>query len=240
MPKFRQTEIQLSASLAVWLLAAPCMAAAPAVQPTTEILDRAETFLTAAAASQHSGRIEVKMGHLDPRLRLTRCDRPLEVFQPSGARLNGQTSVGVRCPGASGWSIYVPAKIDVFDKALVTTRALAKGAQLQPGDVQVTETEVSKLGQGHMRSTDEVQGLVIRRPVPAGTVLTPALVKSPRLISRGARVTLVNSQGPIKVEMLGEAISDAARGERVQVRALNSDQVIEGWVESASVVKVTL
>ena len=229
-----------AAAIIAAVLAAPSLAAEPAIQPAEDILASAEAYLKAAAAAQHTGRIEVRMGHLDPRLRLTRCSESLQAFQPSGARLGGATSVGIRCPDASGWTIYVPAKIDVFQKALVTTRTLAKGEWLLPTDVQIAETEVSKLGQGYLQSMDEIQGLVIRRPVPAGSVLTPALVVSPRLVRRGDRVTLVNSQGPIQVEMLGEAVSDAARGERVRVRALNSGKVIEGWVESASVVKVTL
>lgn len=221
-------------------LAAPSLAAEPAIHPPEDILASAETYLSTVAANQQSGRIEVQLGHLDPRLRLPRCSEALQTFQPSGARLGGSTSVGVRCPSASGWTIYVPAKVDIFKKALVTTRALAKGAQLQPTDVRITETEVSKLGHGHLQSMDEVQGLVTRRPLPAGTVLNPNQVISPDLIRRGNRVTLVNSDGPIQVEMLGEAVSDGARGERVRVRALNSGKIIEGWVESASVVKVTL
>lgn len=240
MPVSQPLMKQLAAGLAMVMLSGPSLAAALAIQSAAEIIERAETFLTAAASGQHSGRVEVKLGRLDPRLRLSRCDQPLEAFQPPGARMSGTTSVGVRCPSASGWTIYVPATINVFSKALVTSRTLAKGAALQPGDVQITETEVSKLGQGHLQSLEEIQDVVLRRPLPAGTVLTPSLVVSPQVVRRGTRVTLVNGEGPIKVEMLGEAVSDAARGERVRVRALSSGQIVEGWVESASVVKVTL
>lgn len=229
-----------AALLIVAVLASPSLAAEPAIHPAEDILACADTYLTSAAASQHGGRIEVKLGYLDPRLRLPRCGQDLQAFQPSGARLGGSTSVGVRCPDASGWTIYVPAKINIFQKALITTRALARGAQLGPGDVRLAEAEVSTLGQGYLQSMDEIQGLAARRPLPAGTVLNPSQVISPHLVRRGDRVTLVNVLGPIQVEMLGEAVTDAARGERVRVRALNSDKIIEGWVESASVVKVTL
>lgn len=228
-----------AAALLVTVLATPCPAAEPAIQPAADILASAEDYLN-TAAQQQNGRIEVKLGHLDPRLRLPRCGQKLQAFQPSGARSTGTTSVGVRCPDASGWTIYVPAKVDVFQKALVTVRPLAKGEALQPGDVRIMETEVSKLGQGYLQSPEELQGMVARRPIPAGTVVSPSQVLSPRLVRRGDRVTLVAMQGPIQVEMLGEAVSDGARGERVRVRALNSGKVIEGWVESASVVKVTL
>lgn len=222
------------------VLTSPSLTAEPAIHPGKDILASAEAYLTAAAARQHSGRIEVKLGYLDPRLKLARCNQQLQAFHPSGARLSGATSVGVRCPDSSGWSIYVPAEIAIFQKVLVTTRALAKGTQLRPSNVSTLETDVSKLGQGFLQSMDEIEGMAARRPLPAGTVLSPNQVISPRLVRRGDRVTLVNMQGPIQVEMLGEAVSDAARGERVRVRALNSGKVIEGWVESASVVKVTL
>lgn len=240
MPVFGPSLEQLAAGLAGWFWCAACLAAPPAIQSPDEILYCAERHLQAAAASQHSGRIEVKLGHLDRRLRLSRCEQPLEAFHPAGAHLNGATSVGVRCPSTSGWTIYVPASIDIFRDAVVTTRTLAKGSPVKPTDVRLTETKISKLDRGHMQSLDDIEGMVVRRPVPAGTVLTPDLLTSPRLIRRGARVMLVNDLGAIKVEMLGEAVSDAARGERVRVRALNSGEIVEGWVESASVVKVTL
>jgi flagella basal body P-ring formation protein FlgA len=210
------------------------------IQSRASILSSAETYLQTTVQDQHSGRIKVTMGNLDPRLRLTRCAQGLQVFQPSGARNSGRTSVGVRCPDASGWTIYVPAEISVFAKALVATRPLARGAGLTPGDVTLVETDVSKLGHGYLETPADIDGLVTRRPVAAGTVLTSAMIKAPLLVKRGDRVRLVSGEGPIQVEMLGEAIEAAARGDRVRVRALDSKRVVEGWVVSASVVKMTL
>jgi flagella basal body P-ring formation protein FlgA len=66
------------------------------------------------------------------------------------------------------------------------------------------------------------------------------MIKVPLLVKRGDRVRLVSGEGPIQVEMLGEAIEAAARGDRVRVRALDSKRIVEGWVVSASVVKMTL
>ena len=228
------------ATLAGCLAVVTGVAAGPAIEAPAAILESAERHLMETVADQHSGRVEVRMGHLDSRLRLTKCAAPLEAFQPSGARTTGPTSVGVRCPAIGGWTVYVPANIDVFGTALVAARGLAKGSAVRPDDVKEREVQVSQLGQGHVQSLDDVRDRVMRRSVPAGTILTPAMLTAPDLIRRGSRVTLVNAVGPIKVEMLGEAIGDAARGERVRVRALNSGEIVEGWVESASVVKVTL
>ncbi|MFN2309369.1 MAG: flagellar basal body P-ring formation chaperone FlgA [Gammaproteobacteria bacterium] len=209
-------------------------------QPSEDILGAGRVYLEQAARAQHTGRIEVQMGHLDPRLRLARCALPLESFQPAGARPSGRTSVGVRCNSDAGWTLYIPAEVILFATALVTTRAVARGAALKAGDVRLIETPVSGLGAGFLGETAELDDKVTRRPLPAGSVLTPAMLKTEQLVRRGDRVTLVSGEGPIQVEMRGEAINDGARGERVRVRALNSQRIVEGWVVSASVVKVTL
>lgn len=241
MPRTRSLPQRLAAAVLALLPAGPLLADPdPLTQSPESILAAARAHLIESAGAQHPGRVEVEMGHLDPRLRLARCSQPLEASQAPGARPIGRTSVGVRCPGVAGWTIYVAAKIDVFGKALVTTRSLGRNAGLSAGDVRLTETSLANLGAGYLTDTADIDGMITRRPLPAGTVLTPAMIEAPRLVRRGDRVTLIGGDGPIQVEMLGEAINDGARGERVRVRALNSQRIVEGWVISPSVVKVTL
>lgn len=241
MPAARSRSTRFIAAGLALLLAGPVLGnPGGSFQSPDSILAAARDYLEQTARAQFSGRVEVQMGHLDPRLRLATCDRPLEAFQPAGVRNGGRTSVGVRCASAAGWTIYVSADVEIFANALVTTRALPRGADLGPGDVRLVETSLAGMGTGYLRELAEVEGLATRRPLPAGTVLTPAMLKAPHIVRRGDRVTLVGGDGPIQVEMQGEAVNDAARGERVRVRALNSQRIVEGWVVSASVVKVTL
>lgn len=210
------------------------------IHPTADILATAQAFLEQATQDQRSGRTEIALGRLDPRLRLASCKQPLQASQPTGARLAGHTSVAVRCPDNAEWTVYVTTEIEIFGPALVTTRSLARGTALAPADVQSVETKLTSLGHGYLQSPEEIQGMATLRTLPAGTVLTPSMLKAPRIVRRGDRVTLVSGQGPIQVEMIGEAVNDGARGDRVRVRALNSQRVVEGWVVSPSVVKVTL
>lgn len=211
-----------------------------AIQAHADILAAGRTFLQEAARAQHGGKVEVRMGRLDTRLRLARCAQPLQSFLPPGARLTGSVSVGVRCPEKAGWTLYIKAHIAVLAPALVTTRPIARGATLSAADIRAVESDVSASGYGYFQHLDQISGMIARRPLPAGAMLNPTMVKAPRLIRRGDRVTLINSAGPIRVEMAAEAISDGAKGERIRVRALNSGRVIDGWVASAGVVKLTL
>lgn len=230
----------LALVLSLGALGTATTASASEIQSLPSILTSAQRFLEDAAQDQHSGRVEIEMGRLDPRLRLSQCAQDLQAFQPPAARPIGRTSVGIRCTDAAGWTLYVPAEIHVFGKALVATRSLARSADLTPDDVKLVETDLAGLSHGYLLDPVDIEGMVTRRPIAAGTVLTPSMVKAPLLVNRGDRVRLVSGGGPIQVEMLGEAIEAAARGERVRVRALDSKRIVEGWVVSASVVKMTL
>jgi len=125
-------------------------------------------------------------------------------------------------------------------KALVTRRALPRGAPLGPDDVQLVERDVARLHQGYLDDPSDIEGMQLKRPVTAGTVLTGSLIQAPRLVKRGQRVTLEARTGAVAVRMAGEAVSDGSRGQRIRVRALDSRRIVEGVVVSPGVVKVTL
>lgn len=215
-------------------------AAAAGFQSHQSILDTAQRFLADQAAAAHSGKVEASIGNLDPRLRLKPCGRPLEAFMPTGARLNGNTSVGVRCPGPAAWKIYVSGSIEVFGQVVIASEPLLRGESLGEAQLRVVERELSGLSYGYFDGTDKLQGMLAGRAIPAGTVITPNMLTAPRLINRGDRVTLLTGSDRFEVRMRGEAMSDGTRGERIRVKALNSKRVIEGWVVSRGVVKVTL
>ncbi|HHH39513.1 MAG TPA: hypothetical protein ENK50_08060, partial [Sedimenticola sp.] len=53
----------------------------------------------------------VTAGRLDSRLKLARCDSPLETFSPPGKRRSAKQTVGVRCNGKQSWTLYVPVTV---------------------------------------------------------------------------------------------------------------------------------
>lgn len=209
-------------------------------QSHQSILDTAERFLSEQAAAAHSGKVEIDMGRLDSRLRLKPCGQPLQAFLPNGARLNGNTSVGISCPGPTEWKIYVSGSVKIFGEVVVAAEPLMRGAAITPDQVKVIEREIAGLNYGFYTTPDRLRGMLAKRAVAAGTVITPNLLTAPRLINRGDRVTLLANSGRIEVQMRGEAMSDGTKGERIRVRTLNTKRVIEGWVVSRGVVKVTL
>ncbi len=221
-------------------------AAAQAKQPATEWQDRAairttaESYLQATIRGQHDGRTEIRLGQLDPRLRLKACHAPLESFMPSGSRSLGNTTVGVRCPDEGGWSIYVSAQIDVYGPVLVTRQPLTRGAVARSSDFEQVERNLGDLPYGYYTDMDAVTGMVAKRTITAATVITPQMLQAPKLVRRGEHVIVIAETGSLSIRSSGKALGDGTSGDLVRIKAAGSGRIVDGIVVSQGVVKVTL
>lgn len=207
-----------------------------AIQPLETIQRQAHELLSA----QHRDRAEppqIRVNELDPRLRLPNCQAQLEAFLPGGAKLVGNTSVGVRCPNPR-WTVYQRASVRIFDRVLVANHHLAKGTVLSAADLRAERHELSVLPGGYETAPERLIGKQLRRALPAGAVIPPQAVKAAPLIKQGETVTLVIRQGGMEVSSSGTALSDAAPGERLRVRNEASRRVVEGTVTANRRVEV--
>ena len=209
-------------------------------QSQEAILSTARAYLEAEQLAALGRGGEVEMGRLDPRLRLAACGGKLEACLPPGAQAMGNTTVGVRCATPGGWTLYVSARIVVRGQVLVTTRPLARGEVLTEDRVQLVERDLASLPRGYFEEAGPVLGQQARRHLAADTVLNPQLIEAPRLVRRGEEVTLVTGSGGFLVRSRGQALADGSAGDLIQVRSRDSRRVVEGRVQAAGVVKVTL
>ena len=209
-------------------------------QSHATIRGTAQSFLMAFAENQHDGRSEIKLGQLDPRLKLKTCSRPLQAFMPPGGRVMGNTTVGVRCDADAGWNIYIPARIDVFGPVLITRQPLARGSTIKDTDVDLVERNLSNLPYGYYTDSESLSGMLVKRTIAAATVITPNMAQAPKLVKRGERVTIVAETGSLKIRTSGKALGDGKSGDMIRIQSEGSKRVIDGIVVSQGVVKVTL
>ena len=231
---------RLIVALTALLLAPSGSSADEPTQAHDDIRAAAEAHVLEQVRASHGGRVEVEAARLDARLRLAPCGEPLEASLSAGAQLSGRTTVSVRCPGPKPWSLYVPVSIAAYGEVVVANRSMARGTLLSEDDLQVVEQDLAGLPFGYLTDTGEVDGTQLKRPVTAGTVLTPMMLEAPRLVRRGQRVTLLAQTGGIEIRMVGKALADGTSGERVRVRNLSSKRVVEGTVISPGVVQVAM
>lgn len=172
----------------------------------------------------------------DQRLRLDRCDN-LETWLPSGNKLWGRASVGVRCRAPASWSIYVPVMVKVSGNALVATHPIGRGEALAADDMRIEMRDLTQYPGGVFTSPDQVIGKTTTLNIQAGDVLRPELLRAALVIHQGQQVTLVAQGASFKVSSEGTAIGNAAIGQVVAVKT-RSGQIIKGIARSEGIVEV--
>jgi flagellar basal body P-ring formation protein FlgA len=228
--------------LNIALLLSACMLFAGTAMATTQTLESIQ-----AAAEQYvdahlptGAKHFVSAAHLDPRLRLDACSAPLETFAQNNASTGARMTVGVRCPAATPWTLYVPVAVEVEVPVLVLRRALARRARVGLSDVEPQVRRLPGSTATFINDVSALQGHRLKRALPVGTALTVDMLTPDLLVRRGQQVTLIAANGPVEIRARGQALTEGGAEDRVRVQNVTSLKIVEGVVESASVVRVEL
>jgi len=223
--------------IACTLLACAVTANAENWQKTDEIIQVAEAY-----AKIHFGKADERVtpvaGHLDPRLRLQRCDQPLEPFVRPGTKVNSRTIIGVRCTGTQPWKVYVPVNIVVMQEVLVAKKTLPRGHLVTASDVIFENHDVARLRNGYFETLTELAGQKLKQQIMGGRVLTPSMLAADIMVRRDQTVTLVVRNAQMNIAMSGKALTDGALNQRIKVENVNSERIVEGLVRSPETVEI--
>lgn len=179
------------------------------------------------------GKVACKVDEIDQRIMLPKCAR-LEAFLPAGSHLIGKTSVGVRCSGNNGWSIFVPVQIRISLNLLVSARQLPPGHILQEQDLASQTTETSHTG--GFTDPKQVLGKLLRYGITAGQVLREDMLRLPYSVTQGQVVQLAVQGSGFSIRSEGVALNNASEGQTVQIRT-RSGRVISGIARASGVVE---
>jgi flagellar basal body P-ring formation protein FlgA len=204
-------------------------------QSLESIQTAAESFVRAGLPS---GKHHVSSTRLDERLRLNECAAPLETFSQTAGGSGGRITVGVRCSSPQAWTLFVPVSVEVEVAVLVLRRPLARRARVTLADVEPQTRLLPGSGTQFISDIASLQGHRLKRSLPVGTALTVDMLTPDLLVRRGQQVTVIAASGPIEIRAQGLALNDAAASERVRVQNVTSLKIVEGVVESESVVRV--
>ena len=216
------------ALIALGLLATLTTLQLPALAGTIQPLETLASTVHGFLTQRHRGdEATVRVDPPDRRLRLALCTGPLEAFLPPGARGLGNTTVGVRCANPA-WTVYLSARVQVYDQVLVAARYLQRGAVLSGADLTRERRDLTTLHGGYLTDPQRALGLELRRSLQPGTVIAPRTLEAPLMVRRGEQVTLSTTLDGLVVTAAGTALGDGALGERLRVRA--PGRVVEGTV----------
>ncbi|MCC6201968.1 MAG: flagellar basal body P-ring formation protein FlgA [Gammaproteobacteria bacterium] len=232
------TTSSLCLALLLGLGAARAATTAPAAIESLDRIRDAATEHARTQLRQTDATTIVRVGQIDPRLRLPRCETPLTVQAGANAGGIGNSTVSVRCDGARPWSLLVPIRVSQEREVVVLTRAIGAGETIPPDALALTRLDTATLGSGYFTGIDQVTGAVARRAFAAGMVLHSRLVQPPAIVRRGEQVRIAADNPTISVVAAGMALRDGRLGERIPVRNLSSERIIEGTVAASGIVRV--
>ena len=185
-------------------------------------------------------RTDITVSNLDARLKLKPCSSDLKISLPPMQRFNRRTSAKVRCKTPTPWALQVPVSIRAYMTVAVASNQLLRGHRVSPGDIALAEMDIEKLKFGYFTQTESVLGMQLKRNLTVNAPFTPKLLRLPIVIQRGEQVTISAQASALKVKTNGVALGSGAVGEKIQIRNIKSQRIIEGEILSAGQVAVNM
>ncbi|MFE8069681.1 flagellar basal body P-ring formation chaperone FlgA [Marinobacteraceae bacterium S3BR75-40.1] len=185
-------------------------------------------------------KVKFEVGTLDNRLRLAECQKTLEFSFTSDPLTRTANTLLVSCQGQRPWRLFLNIDIEIRDEAMVATTPLARGTRIQAGMLDKREVIVNAQRKSTYSSPKPLVGMLLKRSIGSGTVLSPDLLEAPDAVSRGDRVIISASSGPVVIETRGKALASGKIGEQVLVENLRSQRRIYGIVAAPGRVEVTM
>ncbi|WP_342703078.1 flagellar basal body P-ring formation chaperone FlgA [Burkholderia arboris] len=163
----------------------------------------------------------------------------LEPFLPTGARLWGRTTVGVRCAGERPWTVYLQAKVTVQATYYVAARQIAPGEPLSAADLVARDGDLTVMPLAVITDPAQAIGSTALARISAGLPLRQDMLKSAASVSAGQTVRVVAAGPGFTISAEGSVLANAAPGQSVRVR-MAAGQIVTAIVKDAGTVEIPL
>jgi flagella basal body P-ring formation protein FlgA len=216
--------------------AAQTPSAAATAQDGESIRVAALAFLQQQAAGL-PGKVDITVTPVFPR-GLAPCSA-LDPFMPTGARLWGRVTVGVRCVGERPWTLYVQARVSINATYYTAARAIAPGEVLASADLIARDGDLTAMPQAVVTDPSQAVGAVALSRVPAGLPLRTDMLRAASSVAIGQTVHVVADGSGFSISADGSAMNNAAPGQQVRVKTAGG-QIITGIVKDSQTVEVRM
>jgi len=184
-----------------------------------------------------SGQVTVNVDKIDKYLTLPRCPE-LQPYVPPGSRLWGKTSIAVRCNHPDiNWVIYVQAEINVMADVLHLARPVSTGNALTYEDIALQNVNLTQMPDGIFTDPSQIVGKIAVNNLTIGQPIRQNMLRAPYVIQRGQKVNLIVKGRGFSVSSEGNALTDAAENQVVQVRN-KSGRIMSGFARINSIVEI--
>lgn len=155
---------------------------------------------------------------------------------------SGRVSAFVATPAGDPAAVRqrVTARLVYHAEVPVLNRALAAGAQIASGDLDIVKVRRDRIGPDVATDAAQLIGRMSRRPLRVGEPVRLADVQFPILVHKGDLVTIVLDTGSLQLTAQGKALDDGAKDALVRVENTKSSRVVDAAVSGPGTVAVNL
>ncbi|SDQ15521.1 flagella basal body P-ring formation protein FlgA [Paraburkholderia fungorum] len=218
----------------------PAAAAQPAPLPGQQDPEAIHTAALAFLQQQAvglPGKVDITVAPAFPR-GIAACTA-LEPFMPTGARMWGRTTVGVRCAGGHPWTIYLQARVSLHATYYLAARAMNAGEVLTAADLVARDGDLTGLPQAIVTDPSQAVGSVSLTRIAGGMPLRRDMLRSASAVSIGQTVRVVAAGEGFSISAEGSAMNNASPGQQIRVKTANG-QIISGIVRDGATVEIQL
>jgi flagella basal body P-ring formation protein FlgA len=122
--------------------------------------------------------------------------------------------------------------------AVIPKQTIYPGEALDASMLEVVDVTNPDLRDGYVRSLDEIEGKVTKRTLLPGRVILAAALREQYAVERGSTVRLVFNNGGLTITAAGSPLKDAAVGELIRVRNIDTGVIVSGTVMADSTIHV--
>lgn len=181
--------------------------------------------------------IKINIQEFSNRLKLPKCETPVEIQDRRPEKYSGRMTLKLFCPQPE-WKLYVTANIEGKLPIVVSARGILKEAVITKGDVKQILVPYQKHKRGALININEAIGMRAKKSIGANTILTVRLLQRPYWIFKDNSVTIVTYVGNLKVESFGIALGDGIKGQQVPIRNSSSNKIVKGIVIAPNTVQI--
>lgn len=122
--------------------------------------------------------------------------------------------------------------------AVVPTQIIYPGQEISPAHLKEVEVTNPNIARGYASSMADVVGMVSNRTLLPGRTIQVSGLRAPFAVKRGATVRLTFSVGNMVISASGTPLENAAVGDVIRVRNLDSGVTVSGTVMGDGTVQV--
>jgi len=220
----------------MFFLCQSTLALAQEYQPIMDITETASNYIIKQMPEEYT--IEsLKTGKIDSRMKFKKCQQDLTASISGIFRVNKHFTVGVKCANPQ-WSFYVPIKAIITANIVVANTTILKNEYISKSKLMLVKQAISGQHRRYFKQIKDVAGKEAKRTIKANKPITASQLQPNYLVKRKQQVLIVARNPNLMVKMKGIALKNGKNRDRIKVRNIKSNKIIEGVVSAEGIVTV--